>query len=42
MTHFEKTSHFEVAPQVHTVAYKNIDNLFENVKYPNLLHSLKL
>ena len=28
MTYVEKTSYFEVAPPGHTIAYKNIDNLF--------------
>ena len=27
MTNVEKTSHFEVAPPGHSIAYKNIDNL---------------
>ena len=29
----EKTSYFEIAPPGHTIAYKNIDNLFKNDKY---------
>ena len=33
MTYIEKTSYFEVAPPVHTTAYKNTDNLFENDKF---------
>ena len=33
MTYVEKTSYFEVAPPGHTIAYKNIDNLFKNCKY---------
>ena len=33
MTYFEKTSYFEVAPPGHTIAYKNVDNLFKNSKY---------
>ena len=33
MTYVEKTSYFEVAPPGHTIAYKNVDNLFKNGKY---------
>ena len=29
MTYAEKTSYFEVAPPGHTLAYRNIDNLFK-------------
>ena len=29
MAYAEKTSYFEVAPPGHTIAYKNIDNLFK-------------
>ena len=29
MTYIEKTSYFEVAPPGHTIAYKNVDNLFK-------------
>ena len=28
LTYVEKTSYFEVAPPGHTIAYKNVDNLF--------------
>ena len=33
MTYVEKTSYFEVAQSGHTIAYKNVDNLFNNCKY---------
>ena len=33
MTYIEKTSYSEVAPPGHTIAYKNVDNLFKNDKY---------
>ena len=33
MTYIENTSYFEVAPPGHTIAYKNIDNLFKNDKF---------
>ena len=33
MTYTENTSNFEVVPPGHTIAYKNIDNLFKNDKY---------
>ena len=29
-TYVEKSSYFQVAPPGHTIAYKNVDNLFEN------------
>ena len=29
MIYIEKTSYFEVAPPGHTIAYKNVDNLFK-------------
>ena len=32
MIYVEKTSYFDVAPPGHTIAYKNIDNLFKNDK----------
>ena len=32
MTYIEKTSYFEVAPLGHTIAYKNVDNLFKKKK----------
>ena len=43
MTYIENWSYFEVAPPVHTVAYKNIDNLLKNNKniYPYLYYSHK-
>ena len=28
MTNFEKISYFEVAPPGHTIAHKNVDNVF--------------
>ena len=33
MTYVEKTSYFEDAPLDHTIAYKNVENLFKNCKY---------
>ena len=33
LTYVEKTSYFETAPPGHTIAYKNVDNSFKNVKY---------
>ena len=31
MTYIEKTSYFEVAPPGHTIAYKNVDDLFQKL-----------
>ena len=33
ITYVQKTYYFEVALSVHTITYKNIDNLFENYKF---------
>ena len=33
MTYVEKTSHFEIVPPCHTIAYRNIVNLSKNGKY---------
>ena len=33
MTYIKNTSYFEVLSPGHTIAYKNIDNLFKNDKY---------
>ena len=33
LTYIEKTTYFSVAPPGHTIAYKNVDNLFKNDKY---------
>ena len=33
MIYVEKTPYFEVKPPGHTIAYKNVDNLFKNGQY---------
>ena len=44
MAYLEKTSYFDVSPPGHTIAYKNIDDLFLKMAiiYSNLLCYLKI